>query len=52
VITQSKRDNLIVQAGGWAWCFATYPVKFEAAEKLIPIAAGMFMMDGIASCRR
>ena len=35
VITQTKRDTLVLQVGGWAWA-----VKFQTVEKLVKIAAG------------
>jgi len=28
VITQTKRDTLVLHVGGWAWGVKTHPVKF------------------------
>jgi len=35
-----KRDNLVLQVGGWAWGLKLYTVKFITVETLLTVKAG------------
>jgi len=35
-----KRNNLVLQVGGWAWGLNTYTVKFLCVETLLTVEAG------------
>jgi hypothetical protein len=39
VMTQTKRDTLVLQVGGWAWRYKPHPLKALIVEKLLMIAA-------------
>jgi hypothetical protein len=35
-----KRDNLVLQVGGWAWGLKLYTVKFLTVETLLTVEGG------------
>jgi len=36
VVTQTKRDTLVLQVGGWAWGWRSHPVKHKKCKTLLP----------------